>query len=191
MHEKAHGPRPHRWSLAEYYKLAELGFFKGVRVELINGVIYEMPAIEWPHVVATSRTGDALRAAFRGRADVLENAPFPFSNSEPVPDLRVLPGRASDYADNPSCAALVVEVSDSTLEFDRTYKAELYATAGVQDYWVLDLNGRVLHLFRDPQPLPAALNATAYRAHLTFGTGDSVSPLAAPHAVIAVADLIK
>ncbi len=189
MREKSHGPRPHRWSLAEYYKLAELGFFKGVRVELINGIIYEMPVMEWPQIVATSRTGDKLRAAFAGFGQVLEQVPFPFSNSEPVPDLRVLHGRASDYAENPSTAALVVEVSDSTLAFDQTHKAELYATAGVQDYWVLDLNGRVLHVYRELQS-NAALGVTVYRTLSVLKPGDVVSPLAVPGAALNVSDLL-
>lgn len=180
-----------KWTRDQYMKMAELGFFAGKRVELIRGVILEMSPVNWPHTLATVRTGEALRAAFGGTAIVIEQSSFPLGNSDPVPDVRVVMGRVDDFADDPAVAALIVEVSDSTLSFDLTDKAELYATAGVQDYWVLDLNGRTLHMFRDPQPLPSALGATAYRTHLTFATSDSVSPLAAPHAVIAVADLIK
>lgn len=180
-----------KWTREQYLKMADMGFFTGKRVELIRGVILEMSPVSWPHTLATVRMGEALRAAFGATAIVIEQSSFPLGNSDPVPDVRVVLGQQDDFPDDPAVAALIVEVSDSTLAFDLTDKAELYATANVLDYWVLDLNGRVLHMFRDPQPLPAALNATTYRVHLTFGTNDSVSPLAAPHAVIAVADLIK
>ncbi len=73
---------------------------------------------------------------------------------------------------------------------DTTTKAELYATAGVPDYWVIDLENRQLLIYRDPVALPAGLGATAYRTHLAFGPNDSVSPLAAPTASVKVADLL-
>ena len=65
-----------------------------------------------------------------------------------------------------------------------------YAAGGILDYWVLDLNGRQLHVFRDPQPLPAALSATAYQTRDVLGPGDTISPLAASAATIRVADLL-
>jgi Uma2 family endonuclease len=68
--------------------------------------------------------------------------------------------------------------------------AEVYATAGIADYWVVDVDGRRLLVFRDPVPLPQGLGGSAYRTHLTFGAGDSVSPLAVPTAVVRVADLL-
>ncbi|QEL15386.1 Uma2 family endonuclease [Limnoglobus roseus] len=85
---------------------------------------------------------------------------------------------------------MVVEVSNGTLGFDATTKAELYATAGVPDYWVIDLEGRQLLVYRDPALLPTGLGATAYRSHQVFGPDASVSPLAAPTAGIRVADLL-
>jgi Uma2 family endonuclease len=84
----------------------------------------------------------------------------------------------------------VVEVADSTLDQDTTTKAELYATAGIPDYWVLDVDGRRLLVFRDPAPLPTGLGATAYQTHLMLNPTDTVSPLATPTAVIRVADLL-
>ena len=80
--------------------------------------------------------------------------------------------------------------SDNTLFFDTTTKAELYATAGVPEYWVIDLQNRRLLVFRDPVPLPAGLGATTYRTHLTFDPADSVCPLAAPAVTVRVADLL-
>ncbi len=85
---------------------------------------------------------------------------------------------------------LIVEVADSSLFLDTTTKAELYATAGVPDYWVIDLENRRLLVFRDPVPLPAGLGATAYQTHRAHAPHDTVSPLAAPTASVRVGDLL-
>jgi Uma2 family endonuclease len=102
----------------------------------------------------------------------------------------VVAGRFEDYTDHPTTALLIVEVADTTLFDDTTTKAEVYAEAGIQDYWVLDLNGKRLLVFRDPVPLPAGLGATAYRTQLAFGPADRVSPLAAPAGSVLVSDLL-
>ena len=85
---------------------------------------------------------------------------------------------------------MVVEVADTSLFIDTTTKAELYATAGVPDYWVLDVTNRQLHIFRDPLPLPAGLGTTAYRTHQTLNSTDTIAPLAAPNHIITVSDLL-
>jgi Uma2 family endonuclease len=187
---RAAGGRPFRWTREQYYRLGELGFFDGRRVERIRGEIVEMSPINWPHTLAKGKVADALRAAFAGTGWVNEQAPFPTEDSDPEPDVGVYPGRRDDYADHPTDPLLLVEVSDATLDRDLTVKAELYASAGVPDYWVLDLTHRRLHVFRDPQPLPEGLGATAYRTRLTLGPADAVSPLAAPASRIPVADLL-
>jgi Uma2 family endonuclease len=186
------GPKPWRWTRNQYYKLGELGFFDGKRVELIRGEIIEMSPQGWPHAVGKSKVADALRAAFAGIGTVMEQTPHPMPDSDPEPDVRVIAGRYEDYTDHPPTALLLVEVADSTLAYDTTTKAELYATAGVAEYWVLDLNAGALHVFRHPQPLPLPkeLGATAYQTHNVLGPTDTVSPLAAPAAVIRVADLL-
>lgn len=181
--------RPFRFTREQYYRLGELGFFDGKRVERIHGEIVEMSPISWSHVVGTGKVGEALRGAFAGIGTVVEQGPHPTEDSDPQPDVRVFPGRYEDYADHPTTALLLVEVSDTSLGHDLTTKAELYATAGVADYWVLDLNARELHVFRDPRP-NAALEATAYQTHSVLGPNDSASPLAAPHALVRVADLL-
>jgi Uma2 family endonuclease len=111
--------------------------------------------------------------------------------NDPLPDFAVVPGGPRDYASaHPTTAALVVEISDSTLQSDLTEKAERYATANIADYWVLDLNARQLHVFRAPQTLPKGLGATAYKTHLIFDPADRVAPLAAPHTSVPVGDLL-
>ena len=181
-------PRPWRWTPEQYFKLGELGFFDGKRVELVRGEVVEMSPINWPHVVGKSLTADALRAAFAGAGWVNEQNPMPTADSAPQPDVAVYPGRISDYTDHPTNPLLVVEVADTTLFFDTTTKAELYAAAGVLDYWVLDVDGGRLLVFRDPAPVAAG--GHAYRTRLTLAPADAVSPLAAPSATVRVADLL-
>lgn len=186
----ARGPRGFRWAREDYYRLADLGFFRGRRVERIHGAIIEMSPISWPHVVAKTKTADMLRKVFAGVGWVNEQSPFPTGDSDPEPDIAVYPGRIEDYTDHPTVTLLIVEVADSTLDHDTTPKAELYATAGVTDYWVLDLTGRRLLVFRDPAPLPSGLGAIAYQTQLTFGPTDAVIPLTAPNSLILVNDLL-
>jgi Uma2 family endonuclease len=183
-------PSRWKWSREDYYKLGELGLFRGRRVQLVFGEIVEMSPMGWQHALATSKTGDLLRLVFTPGFWVNEQRPFRAAGSEPEPDVAVIPGAKSDYTDHPDRATLLVEVADTTLTFDTTTKAELYATAGVPEYWVVDVIARQLHVFRDPVPLPAGLGATAYRTHLALGQTDIVSPLAIPSATVAVADLL-
>jgi Uma2 family endonuclease len=182
--------RRFRFTREQYYRLGELGFFDGKRVERIRGEIVEMSPKNWPHVVASRKTADVLQAVFAGVGWVSRQDPISLPDSDPEPDVAVLAGRIEDYSDHPTTALLVVEVADTTLFDDTTEMAEVYAEAGIADYWVLDLNGRRLLVFRDPAPLPAGLGATAYRTQLTLGPADRVSPLAAPNAPILVGDLL-
>jgi Uma2 family endonuclease len=182
--------RRFRFTREQYYRLGELGFFDGRRVERIRGEIVEMSPKNWPHVVASRKTAGVLERAFTGIGWVSRQDPISLPDSDPEPDVAVLTGRMEDYSDHPTTAVLVVEVADTTLFDDTTTMAEMYAEAGIADYWVLDLNGRRLLVFRDPQPLPTGLGATAYRIQLALGPADRVSPLGAPNALILVSDLL-
>jgi Uma2 family endonuclease len=188
------GPRPWLWTREDYYKLGELGFFDGKRVELIRGEIVEMSPINRPHANAVGLVDDAVRLVFAIGFHVQVQQPFwvpgAKPGSDPQPDVAVIPGARLDYPDHPTVAALLVEVAEATLSYDTTTKAELYAEAGVTDYWVVDLVNRQLLVFRDPAPLPAGLGAVAYRTRLALGPADAVAPLAAPAAAVRVADLL-
>lgn len=183
-------PRRWAWTHKQYRKLDELGFFNGRRVELVFGVIIEMSPPGWPHALAVSLVADTLRPVFAGVAWVHEQNPFQAAGSEPQPDVAVIPGQRRSYTDHPAVALLTVEVADTSLDYDTTTKAELYATAGVPEYWVLDLTNRLLIVFRDPAPLPAGLGATAYQSRQVFDPNASVTPLHAPNASVRVADLL-
>lgn len=182
------GSRPVQFSRDQYRRMSDLGFFDGRRVEFLHGEVVEMSPQGWPHALAKGNTADALRAVFAGVGWVSEQSPYPTAGSDPEPDVAVVPGRRRDFLDHPSVSLLVVEVADTTLDQDTTVKAELYATAGVEDYWVVDVAGRQLIVFRDPRPIPDG--GAAYRTRQTFGPADAVSPLAAPAATVRVADLL-
>jgi Uma2 family endonuclease len=184
------GPRTWKWTLKDYYRLGELGFFLGTRVELIHGEILEMSPINWLHTLATTKTGDILRQIFAGQAWISLQNPLATPDSQPEPDVSAIPGRLADYNDHPQRALLIVEVADTTLFYDTTTKAELYATAGIEDYWVLDIDGKKLQVFRDPVDLPAGLGASAYRTHFVLSATDTISPLAVPNSSIRVSEML-
>ncbi|MCI0703486.1 MAG: Uma2 family endonuclease [Planctomycetia bacterium] len=186
--------RPFRFTLKQYYELGKLGYFDGKRVELIYGEIVEMSPTGWPHSLCVGLVSEVLAQVFATGFWVRPQQPFPITGSalvsEPEPDVAVIPGKLRDYTDHPTVAALLVEVADATLSYDLTTKAEMYATANVPEYWVLDVENRALHVFRDPAPLQTELEATAYQTHLTLSPADHASPLAAPNVSILVSDLL-
>ncbi|MDY3555151.1 Uma2 family endonuclease, partial [Gemmata sp. JC717] len=113
------------------------------------------------------------------------------TSHDPGPNIALVPGTFRDYETlPPTVAILIVEIASSSLLLDGTKKAELYATAGVPEYWIVDLEHRQLIVFRDPHSLPAGLGAIAYRTHRTFDPTDSVAPLFAPGGAVLVSDLL-
>lgn len=182
-------PRPFRWTVADFHRVGETGVFDGRRPVLIRGVLLEQGMMKPPHAIAVELAMNALQVAFGAGWRTRVQLPLVLGlDTDPMPDLAMIAGSPRDSLTHPATAALVVEVSDTTLAADLTEKAELYATAGVADYWVLDITGRRLFVFRDPAPIPDG--GSAYRTHLTLGPTESVVPLAAPNATVAVADLL-
>jgi len=111
--------------------------------------------------------------------------------SEPEPDVAVVPGSFRDYiSGHPSRPVLLIEVSESSLALDRDHKGSLYARAGLADYWIVNLIDRVLEVHREPTPDPAASFAWHYQSVEVLGPEASVSPLASPGAHIRVIDLL-
>ncbi len=180
--------RRFRFTREQYYRLGELGFFEGKRVERIRGEIIEMSPKNWPHVLACHKTADVLTQVFAGIGWVSRGEPLSLPDSDPEPDVAVIAGQIKDYSDHPTTALLVVEVAATTLFDDTTTMAELYAEAGVADYWVLDVVGRQLIVFRNPQPIPDG--GAAYRDKTTLGPSDTLAPLAAPNSPVRVGDLL-
>ena len=178
------------WTVDAFHRAAAAGVFGDRRPVLVRGVLLEQGPMNHPHAVALELLTDALRATFGANWRVRVQLPLVLgADTDPMPDAAVLAGSPRAATAHPTTADLVVEVSDTTLHDDLTTKAELYATANIAEYWVIDLDGRELHVFRDPQT-NAALNVTTYRLHTKQAANEAVSPLAAPNASISVADLL-
>jgi Uma2 family endonuclease len=185
------GPRRIRWTKKEFYRLAELGFFQDRHVELVGGELMQM-TINPPHCVALGLTSDALRAAFGPGHYVRSQGVLDLAiRHQPQPDLAVVPGVPRDYASaHPTSALLVVEVSDTTIRYDRLVKAHLYARAGIADYWIVNIRDRQLEIFRNPGPDPSRRGRFAYADVTIVPATGTATPLAAPGVVIAAADLL-
>jgi Uma2 family endonuclease len=182
-----------RWKRVEYERLIETGFFQpGDPVELVGGQLIVAEPQGSGHFAAIRAVEEALRAAFGVGWDVRGQGPVALDEeSEPEPDVAVVPGSFRDYvAAHPSRPVLVVEVSESSLNLDRYHKGSLYARAGLDDYWIVNLVDRVLEVYRHPGPDPAASFGWRYSPAEVFGREASVSPLALPGAHIRVADLL-
>lgn len=190
----AREPRPLRWTIGEYEKLTATGIFDGRRVELIEGEIVEMAAMLRPHALVLTKAGDRIRAYFGAGYFLNVQAPMPIPpGSMPEPDIAVFAGRPDDFPDqHPSNALLIIEVSDSTLENDRTTKASLYARGGIADYWILNIPDKRLEVRRSPIEDAMAVHGWSYSETKVLLPGDAVTPLAAPDGStsIAVSDLL-
>ena len=182
-----------RWTRAEYDRLVDLGVLHGEPVELVGGQLVVAEPQGSYHASALGTAGDALRAVLPQGWLVRIQMPVALDDeSEPEPDLAVVPGTWANYrAGHPSLPALVVEVAESSLAFDREDKGSLYARGGVRDYWIVNLVDRALEVYRDPGPDPAAPYGWRYREVERLGPAAAVSPLALPTVCVAVSDLLS
>ena len=175
-------------TVAEYDAMVAKGAFDGLakKIELINGEIQAMnPAgpvhddlIEYLNQWSVRNT-DSQEVRVR----IQSGLSLPELNSRPEPD--VLWVKARRYLDgHPQAedALLLIEVSDSSLKSDRDQKADLYARAGIVEYWIVNVSDQMVHIYRQP-------DRNGYRELHTATAGDSATPLAQPAAVLSVADL--
>jgi Uma2 family endonuclease len=169
-----------------------MGWFEGRRAMLIDGEILDMPGPNPPHATITAKVDTTLRRFFTQGFVIRNQSPLILGlATDPEPDLAVVSGQLMDfYAAHPSTAALVIEVADSTLAFDTTHKASLYAAAKIADYWVIDLVEKRLLVFRTPQPDSAAPFQAKYAPMQPLKPPAFISPLCLPQAAIPVADLL-
>jgi len=185
--------RTRRWSRREYEHLVERGFFGcDERLELLDGLLLVKEPQSSTHMTALRLVEDAVRIAFGAGWDVRAQGPVALDRrSEPEPDVSVVRGSPRDYLDaHPRSPVLVVEVALASLRLDRTQKCRAYARAGVPEYWIVNLVDRVLEVYHEPARLDAPRRRWGYRSVQTLSSEARVSPLAAPAARIAVADLL-
>jgi Uma2 family endonuclease len=183
-------PPRKRWTRAECELLERSGILLDQRLELIDGELINKMGKSRPHVTTVALLMNWLRNAF-GWEFVLQESPIdvaPEDNStnEPELDAITLKRPITGFRDanpSPRDVVLAVEVSDSTLAFDQSTKARLYARAGIVEYWVLDLNGRRILVHRDP-------HAGAYQSVVAYGETEKISSLAAPSAELLVGQVL-
>jgi Uma2 family endonuclease len=186
-------PRIRRWTRVEYARLIELGVFgAGERLELLDGQLVMREPQGSRHAAAIRRVMAALRRALGDEWQIDSQLPIALDDdSEPEPDISVVPYEAGAYAGaHPSEARLIVEISESSYRIDREYKMGLYARARVADSWLLDVVNGVLEVHRDPEEVAGALHGWRYRNVTALRPPAVVRPLLAPRTSIRVADLL-
>ncbi len=145
------------------------------RAELIRGVIIEKMSKSILHSKVSDYLAKYFHAAVGDTHWVRKEDPLTFADSEPEPDVSVVAGKPGDYRNHPATAALVVEVSISTLADDREM-AEIYAEAGVEEYWIVNVPARCIEVYRQPA-------GTGYAVVESIGAGQSVQCASLPVSV--------
>ena len=142
------------------------------------------------HMAAMTLIENSLRAVFGENDTIRAQMPLAFDpDSEPEPDLAVVTGTPRDYRDeHPNTAELVVEIADATLTYDRTKKTALYAQAGIQEYWILNLINRQLEVYR--QPYAGQATTSSYKTHEVKTAAETIISLHGPQQSIAIANLL-
>jgi len=192
-HAPPAGVQRYRFTPDQFEQLGRLGLFDHLRVELIGGEIVQMPPIGPEHSVGKTYTASAWQRRKQPKWHVRVDDPLRLGDSEPVPDVAIVPGKPSDYrAHHPTTALLVIEIADTSLEYDRTEKMSLYAAAGILEYWIVNLVERCVEVYREPAS-PAAGTAfnARYRALRYYGLDETVQPLFEPTLAIPVRALFE
>jgi Uma2 family endonuclease len=167
----------------EYEALAAMGTFDGERVELIRGVILTMTPPDPPHAKAVDLLNRRLSLAIQERALVRVQQPLSATDdSSPEPDVAVVAEQDYGHA-HPRTAMLAIEVAASSLKYDRTVKADLYAQAGVTEYWIVNIVDQQVEVLRDPV-------VGRYRGETIYRRGERITLLAFPDVAIAVDDVM-
>lgn len=184
-------PTIRKWTKAEYHEAAGLGWFDRQRVELIDGEVVEMPPQKDEHAMGVRLCEDAVRRAFGEGFVYCVQMPLDLGpGSEPEPDVAVVRGMLRSVKKHPKTALLVIEVSDTTLAYDRGRKASLYASRGIRDYWIVNLIDHCLEVHRRPARDPKAPFGFTYADVRMYRDGEAVSPIATRRASIPIADLL-
>ncbi|MBS3964427.1 MAG: Uma2 family endonuclease [Methylomonas sp.] len=181
-------PQKHLTDLAEWHRMGEAGIFPpNARIELIEGEILHMAPIGFNHAGHVARLIHALTPRVQGQAIVNTQNPVQLGDlSEPQPDFLLLEPDADFYTTRHPTAAdvlLLIEVSDSTLRFDREQKRRLYATHRIPEYWIVNLIDHCLEVYRQPE------NGD-YQEQTVLSRSDSLNLVALPSVQIEVASIL-
>lgn len=177
-------PQTKQWTRDEFYELAEQGYFRGKRVQLIDGEIIEMAPQGHAHAWAITRLTRWATTHFPSPMLVRVQMPLNASaRSDPEPDLAIIPDPAQASRDHPESAALVIEVADSSLRLDRR-KAAIYAECGVPEYWIVNIGESLIEVHRNP-----SRNERRYADVSQVRVGDSIFPTSQPQATLVVSEV--
>lgn len=181
-------PQRKRWTGEEFDRASLSGLFDGQSLELVDGQLLEVPPMNDPHAQAIQLANYALLNVFPPAGWTIRvQCPMRLGESRPLLDFVVVPG-IRQVVQHPATGSLIIEVSDTTLEFDRTRKGPLYARHELTDYWIINLNGRCVEVYRSP--IGAESDDPRYGETRVYDDTAEISPLAAPRAMIRVADLL-
>lgn len=178
----------HRFTVAQYEEMVGAGILtEADRVELLRGEVVEKMTIGPAHAAAVKRLNRLFQQRLGLLAVIAVQDPLRLADSEPEPDLVLLKPRDDFYASETPGAAhalLVVEVADSTLDSDRTLKCELYAEAGIDEYWIVNLIESCIEVHREPSP-------TGNYQSIQRLAGDAIfAPVHFPNCQLRVAELL-
>ncbi|TVQ51904.1 MAG: Uma2 family endonuclease [Spirulina sp. DLM2.Bin59] len=173
------------WSVEDYHRMIAAGILADRAVELWAGEIVEMSPETPIHYNTAKRGARYLEQLLAGRAEVRFNGPITLADSEPEPDVAIVRLPESAYnTRHPGAEDIfwVIEVAKTSLQQDLEIKAQIYARAGIREYWIVDLTHHTLIVLRDPQ-------GDRYQCHTEHQEG-AIAPLAFPDITIALGQLL-
>ncbi len=176
----------YKWTIERYHRAIEAGIFDDQPIELLRGDLIIMPPEREPHAYYNTEAADYLRILLGERAKIRDAKPVTLpNNSEPVPDVAIVKPLGEVYLEHhpyPGDIFWLIEFSNATLSKDLGEKKEIYAEAGIGEYWVINLKTPQLQVFRD-------IKNGQYQTELTITTG-TIAPLAFPDVSVQVERLI-
>lgn len=162
-------PVHYRFSVDDYDRMIATGILtEENRVELIRGEILSKMPVGDPHMACVNRLNRLFTRLLGDDAIVSVQNPVRLPDSEPEPDLALLRPKDDFYESGkpePGDVLLIIEVAESSIEFDRDVKGPLYAESGIGEYWIVDLNASRVEVRRGPQPDGTYFETAIYRPH--------------------------
>jgi Uma2 family endonuclease len=190
-HDPDAAPATRRWTVQEYQQMAEMGFFADQRVELIDGVIVAMAPMLESHVAAVTRLSAILfRLLDQQRYWIRIQSTLKLGDHMPEPDLAIAGGPPAADRGRDVNPLLVIEVSDTTLRTDRGKKMSLYAASRVPEYWVVNLQSRLVEVYTRPIQDQTHPFGWRYADVKTYGASDRIPLQLAEGAQVPVAEFI-
>jgi Uma2 family endonuclease len=181
-------PELHRIRVRDFRRMVDVGIFsEDDRIELLEGVLIPMSPMGAPHSWVVQELNRLIARALPDGYRVRPQLPVTLGEySEPQPDLAVVTTGQGDLRTlHPESALLVIEVSFSSLRYDRSAKAPVYARFGIPEYWIVDVQGRAVEVYTDPDPASAR-----YRSGTKLGPEDELCSVAVPLPAIRVVDIL-